>query len=39
MIRLGMHADNLRVLSGSFEAAVALGAKNKLEHMEFGTIY
>lgn len=39
MIKLGMHADNLRVLSGSFEAAVALGAKNKLEHIEFGTIY
>ncbi len=39
MIRLGMHTDNLRVLSGSFEAGVELGAKNKLEHIEFGVIY
>jgi len=39
MIRLGMHTDNLRVLSGSFEAGVELGARNKLEHIEFGVIY
>ena len=39
MIRLGMHTDNLRTLSGSFEAGVELGAKNKLEHIEFGVIY
>ena len=39
MIRLGMHTDNLRVLSGSFEAAVELGEKNKLEHIEFGVLY
>lgn len=39
MIKLGMHTDNLRVLSGSFEAAVELGAKNKLEHIEFGVLY
>ena len=39
MIKLGMHADNLRVLSGSFKAGVELGAKYKLEHIEFGVIY
>ena len=39
MIKLGMHADNLRVLSGSFKSAVELGAKYKLEHLEFGVIY
>jgi sugar phosphate isomerase/epimerase len=39
MIRLGMHADNLRVLSGSFKAGVEMGAKYKLEHLEFGVIY
>ena len=39
MIRLGMHTDNLRTLSDSFEAGVELGAKNKLEHIEFGVIY
>lgn len=39
MIKLGMHADNLRVLSGSFKAGVELGAKHKLEHIEFGVIY
>ena len=39
MIKLGMHTDNLRALSGSFEAGVELGAKNKLEHIEFGVIY
>ena len=39
MIKLGMHTDNLRVLSGSFKAAVELGAKNKLEHIEFGVLY
>lgn len=39
MIKLGMHTDNLRVLSGSFKAAVELGEKNKLEHIEFGVLY
>jgi sugar phosphate isomerase/epimerase len=39
MIRLGMHTDNLRVLSGSFKAGVEMGAKYKLEHLEFGVIY
>jgi sugar phosphate isomerase/epimerase len=39
MIKLGMHADNLRVLSGSFKAGVEMGAKYKLEHLEFGVIY
>jgi sugar phosphate isomerase/epimerase len=39
MIRLGMHADNLRVLSGSFKAGVEMGAKYKLEHLEFGVHY
>lgn len=34
-----MHADNLRVLSGSFKAGVEMGAKYKLEHLEFGVHY
>lgn len=38
MIRLGMHTDNLRELSGSFAAGVELGAKNNLEHIECGFI-
>ena len=39
MIKLGMHADNLRVLSGSFKSAVELGAKYKLEHLELSLIH
>jgi sugar phosphate isomerase/epimerase len=39
MIKLGMHADNLRVVSGSFKSAVEMGAKYKLEHLELGVIY
>ena len=39
MIKLGMHADNLRVTSGGVEAAVEMGAKVGLEHIEFGTLY
>ncbi len=38
MIRLGMHTDNWRSLSGSFMAAVESAAKYKLEHIEFGVI-
>ncbi len=38
MIRLGMHTDNLRELSGSFAAGVELGAKYNLEHIECGFI-
>jgi len=35
-ILLGMHTDNWRVLSGSFEQAVESAVENKLNHIEFG---
>ena len=38
MIRLGMHTDNWRTLSGSFNAAIDSAVKYKLEHVEFGVI-
>jgi len=38
MIRLGMHADNWRTLSGGYMAALDSAAKYKLDHMEFGMI-
>ncbi|MBE3101344.1 MAG: sugar phosphate isomerase/epimerase [Firmicutes bacterium] len=38
MIRLGMHTDNWRSLSGSFTAAIDSAAKYKLDHVEFGMI-
>jgi len=38
-IKIGMHTDNLRSLSGSFEAGVDLGAKFKMPHVEFGVIH
>ena len=37
-IKIGMHTDNLRSLSGSFEAGVDLGAKFHMPHVEFGVI-
>jgi sugar phosphate isomerase/epimerase len=37
-IKIGMHTDNLRSLSGSFEAGVDLGAKFRMPHVEFGVI-
>ena len=38
MIHLGMHTDNWRPLSGSFEQAVESARKNSLEYIEFGVI-
>jgi sugar phosphate isomerase/epimerase len=38
MIRLGMHTDNWRSVSGSFTAAIDSAAKYKLDHVEFGMI-
>jgi len=38
MIRLGMHTDNWRASSGSFETACETAEKYKLEHVEFGII-
>lgn len=35
-IQLGMHTDNWRVLSGSFDAAVDSAVENKLKFIEFG---
>jgi sugar phosphate isomerase/epimerase len=39
MIHLGMHTDNWRPLSGSFQMAVDSAVKNKLTHIEFGVIH
>jgi len=39
MIELGLHTDNWRVLSGSFQTAVAVAAKYGLSHIEFGVIH
>jgi len=39
MIHLGMHTDNWRPLSGSFEQAVESARKNGLEYIEFGVIH
>ncbi len=39
MIHLGMHTDNWRPLSGSFQTAVEAAVKHKLTHIEFGTIH
>lgn len=38
MISLGMHTDNWRTLSGSFQDAVDSAVKYKLDHIEFGVI-
>ncbi len=39
MIELGMHTDNWRVLSGSFETACESAVKYNLEHIEFAVIH
>ncbi len=39
MIELGMHTDNWRALSGSFQTAVDSAVKYKLSHIEFGVIH
>jgi len=39
MIRLGMHTDNWRTLSGGFEAGCASAEKYKSEHIEAGIIH
>jgi sugar phosphate isomerase/epimerase len=39
MIHLGMHTDNWRATSGSFQQAVEAAVKYKLTHIEFGTIH
>jgi len=38
MIRLSMHTDNWRCLSGSLESAVAAARKFGLDHIEFGVV-
>ncbi|MBP9903566.1 MAG: hypothetical protein KBH45_19065, partial [Verrucomicrobia bacterium] len=37
-IQLGMHTDNWRTLSGSFEQAVASAVEHQLGHIEFGLV-
>ncbi|MHB8519678.1 MAG: sugar phosphate isomerase/epimerase family protein [Limisphaerales bacterium] len=37
-IKLGMHTDNWRTLSGSFEQAVASAVEHKLSQIEFGLV-
>src|SRR6266545_4388469 len=37
-IQLGMHTDNWRPLSGSFEQAAASAVEHKLTHIEFGLV-
>ncbi|MFH5834266.1 sugar phosphate isomerase/epimerase family protein [Halalkalibaculum sp. DA3122] len=37
-IKLGMHADNWRVLSGNFGQAIESAVENNLDHIEFGLI-
>jgi len=39
MIELGLHTDNWRTLSGSFEAACESAVKYELEHIEFAVIH
>jgi len=39
MIELGMHTDNWRVLSGSFETACESAVKYGIEHLEFAAIH
>lgn len=39
MIELGMHTDNWRVLSGSFETACDAAVKYGVEHLEFAAIH
>jgi len=39
MIQLGMHTDNWRTLSGSFEMAAESAVKYGLEHIEFAVVH
>ena len=39
MIELGLHTDNFRPLSGSFEMACESAMRNGLEHIEFAVIH
>lgn len=39
MIQLGMHTDNWRCLSGSFQTACEAAVKHGLEHIEFAVIH
>ncbi len=39
MIELGMHTDNWRVLSGSFETACEAAVKHGIKHLEFAAIH
>jgi len=39
MIELGLHTDNLRVLSGSFQKAAETAVKYGLKHLEFAAIH
>jgi len=39
MIELGLHTDNWRALSGSFQAACDAAVKHGLEHIEFAVIH
>ena len=39
MIQLGLHTDNWRALSGSFEASCDAAVKYELEHIEFAVIH
>ena len=39
MIELGMHTDNWRTLSGSFQAACESAVKYELQHIEFAAIH
>ncbi|MBI4586941.1 MAG: sugar phosphate isomerase/epimerase [Planctomycetes bacterium] len=37
-IKIGMHTDNWRPVSGSFEQAVAAAVEHRLTHLEFGLV-
>lgn len=39
MLSLGMHTDNWRTLSGSFQMGVESAVKHGLDHIEFGVIH
>jgi len=39
MIELGLHTDNWRALSGSFQAACEAAVKHGLQHIEFAVIH
>ena len=39
MIELGLHTDNLRTLSGSFQAAAEMAVRHGLKQLEFQAIH